>query len=484
MSSASRRFARNLGYGFGSQLVVKALSFLFNIMLVRTLGAEAFGDYAAVNAYGQLFLFLADLGLSTYAVRAIAQLRDDARHEAHLRGLLADVLMLRVLLAALAAGLGIALASLSMQPTLFLAALALNGVSLLLYGVQSAAVMALAGIERMDLSARAQMVFQVCFVLLGAFALAYGLGYMGVIAGNLLAVLLLTVLSLRALRGQGLIPGRASPARWITLLRASAPFAVITLALGLSYRFDSVLIKTTLGSAATGQYNAAYNLIFNCVLFSNLLNTTLYPVLSRQAAADISGLGPICERALRYLLVVALPLTIGLFLLADAVVPFLFKEQFAPAADVLRVLIWVVPLQYVSEFLGYLILVTGRERLVARSVLLSSAVNVAINLWAVPRYGVQGAAVITVLTEAVLVGQYVWLLRDQLRQLDWRRFLIRPLACAVLMALAMLALPSAHWLARALTGAAVYVGALLLLRTIGREELEFVRGLRRERQAA
>jgi O-antigen/teichoic acid export membrane protein len=484
MSAASRRFARNLGYGFGSQLVVKGLSFVFNIMLVRTLGAEVFGDYAAVNAYGQLFLFLADLGLSTYVVRAIAQTRDDVNRDAALSGLIADVLVLRVLLAALAAGLGLALAWVSGQPILFLTALAINGLSLLLYGAQSAAAMALAGVERMDLTARAQMVFQICFVVLGALALAYGLGAIGVIVGNLLAVALLTVLSLRAMRGQGLRPGRIDPARWVPLLRASAPFAVITLALGLSYRFDSVLIQNTLGSVATGQYNAAYNLIFNCVMFSNLLNTTLYPVLTRQAATDISKLGPICERALRYLLVVALPLTVALFLLADDVVPFLFKAQFAPAADVLRVLIWVVPLQYVSEFLGYLILVTGRERLVARSVLFGSIINVAVNLWAVPRYGVQGAAIMTVLTETVLVGQYVWLLRDQLRQLDWRRFLLGPLACAGAMALALLATVSAPWLLRAVTGATVYLLALLCLQTIGREELEFVRQLRRERRAA
>jgi hypothetical protein len=89
-----------------------------------------------------------------------------------------------------------------------------------------------------------------------------------------------------------------------------------------------------------------------------------------------------------------------------------------------------------------------------------------------------------VLTEAVLVAQYVWLLRDQLRQLDWRRFLMRPLVCAGTMAAALLATVSLHWLARALAGAAVYAGALLLLQTVGREELEFVRRMRRERRAA
>ena len=54
-----------------------------------------------------------------------------------------------------------------------------------------------------------------------------------------------------------------------------------------------------------------------------------------------------------------------------------------------------------------MVLITGREKTAARSVLIGAGFNVAINLWVVPHYGVflyPGSAVMTVLTEVVLVG--------------------------------------------------------------------------------
>jgi O-antigen/teichoic acid export membrane protein len=480
-ASPARRLARNLGFGFGAQLLVKLASFAFNIFLVRSLGAEAFGQYAAIGAFGQLWLFVADLGLATYGVRRIAQLRDHIGRDG-LDTFVGDVAALRFLLALLASALTLMTAALTGQASLFLIALALNGITLLMYAIQAASSVALAGLERMDLTSGAQMLYQVLFVGFGALALLAGFGYMGVIAGNILAVAIFTVVCVRAMRSQGVCFGRINAERWPAILRASAPFALITLALGLSYKFDTVLIETLFDSRATGYYNAAYNLIFNCVLFSNVLNSTLFPALARQASRDESKLAPVYERTLRYLLAVALPLTVGLFFLADDLVPFLFKDDLAPAAAVLKVLIWVVPLQYVSEFLGYAILIAGREQRVARSVLISSLSNVGLNLLVTPHFGLQGAAIMTVLTEAILVVQYVWLMRRDLLALNWRRFALVPALCAVAMGmtLAVLGQSGMHWLLRAVIGAAVYIVCALLTRMIGQDELTFLRGLRRQ----
>jgi peptidoglycan biosynthesis protein MviN/MurJ (putative lipid II flippase) len=124
------------------------------------------------------------------------------------------------------------------------------------------------------------------------------------------------------------------------------------------------------------------------------------------------------------------------------------------------------------------ILIANRERIVARSVVISSAVNVLANLALVPLFGLRGAALMTVLTELVLVTQYVWLLRDQLRGLDWTRYLLRPLLAALAMGALIWALAPLPWVARALIGGVAYAGLLLASRTIGREEIAFVRALR------
>jgi O-antigen/teichoic acid export membrane protein len=74
----------------------------------------------------------------------------------------------------------------------------------------------------------------------------------------------------------------------------------------------------------------------------------------------------------------------------------------------------------------------------------STALNVAANALLVPHFGFLAAATMTVATEAVLVGQYLWVLRERLHQLDLAHAVGRPALAALLMgglALALGGLP-------------------------------------------
>jgi O-antigen/teichoic acid export membrane protein len=138
---------------------------------------------------------------------------------------------------------------------------------------------------------------------------------------------------------------------------------------------------------------------------------------------------------------------------------------------------------FLSEFLGYVVLIAGAERRVAKAVMLSTGLNVGLNLLLVPRFGFLGAAVMTVVTEAILVGQYLWILRSQMRLLNWGTILVRPLLATFTMGGVVLALHGLPLLINIAVGALSYGGLLLLFGVLGRDELRFVRGLRRRSEA-
>jgi O-antigen/teichoic acid export membrane protein len=479
MRQFSRVVARNSAFGMAAQMAIKLLSFGFSVLIIRNLGAEDYGQYAAVLAFGAMFVFLADLGLSPYTVREVARWRDAPDGVERVNALFGDVLLLRFLLSVLAALLLIATAWLTGRPMVMVVAIALGTLGLIMYSIQGSSDAMLAGFERLDLSAGSKVSYQLVFVLGGAAALLLGGGYYGLIGANLLGIAVMTIICWRGAHALRLRPGRAVARNWPALLRASIPFGIIGFTLGLSYKFDSVLLNIFRSDAETGYYNAAYNLVFSTVMLSNVINTSLYPSLTRQAVSAPHTLTAIYDRALRYLLVLALPIAVGAATLADQIVLFLFKAAYLPAVPALQIVIWVVPLMFASEFLGYVVLIAGDERRAARAVIVSTGFNVAVNLLVVPRFGFLGAAVMTVVTEAVLVGQYVWMLRGQMRQLDWGRVLLRPLLAALLMGGLVLALRGLPLLLNVAVGALAYGGLLLLLGVIGRDELRFVRGLRR-----
>jgi O-antigen/teichoic acid export membrane protein len=485
MSRFSQVVARNSAAGIGAQLAIKLLSFGFTILIVRNLGAEVYGQYVAVLAFGMIFIFIADMGLSPYAVRSIARLRDTVGGADQIGQLYGDLLLLRLLLALLASALVLGSAWLTGRPLAMIGALAISCLGLLLYSAQGASEALLAGHERLDVSAVARVLQQLAFVLIGAAALLFSTGYYGLMLANLAGIALTTLVCLRGAARLGLRPARATPARWAGMLRRSIPFGVIGFTLGLSYKFDTVLLNIFRNDQETGLYNAAYSLVFSMVMVSNMINTALYPSLTRQAESDPGSLPQIYQQSLRYLMLLALPIAVGGATLAHQIVPFLYGAEYAPAAAALRIVIWVVPLMFASEFLGYVVVVAGLEGRVAQAVLLSTAVNIGFNLLLIPRFGFMSAAVLTVITELVLVSQYLWMLRDQLRRVAWVATLGRPALAAALMGGLLLLLDrlGAPLLLSVAVGGVSYLGLVFALGIVGRNELRFVRGLRRNAEA-
>lgn len=474
----TRTVLRNSAFGVAAQVVIRLLSFAFSVLIVRALGVESYGQYAGVLAFGAMFVFIADLGVSPYTVREVAHWRDSADGLARAGAIYGNILPLRLLLSLLAAVLLVTSAWLTGRPAVMVGAIALGAVGLIIYSVQGASDAILAGLERLDLSASARVLNQLAFVALGGAALWLGAGYYGLILANLAGITLMSLACWRCVGGLGIRPRRPVALSWPALLRASLPFGVIGFTLGLSYRFDSVLLSVFRGDAETGYYNAAYNLVFSTAALSNVLNTALYPSLVRQSATAPQTLPSIYGRALGYLTLLSLPIAVGTWALADQLVPFLFKAAYLPAVPALQIVIWVVPLMFISEFLGYVVVIRGKENHVARAVVVSTGLNVALNLLLVPRYGFLCAAVMTVATEVVLVGQYVWMLRDLVRQLDWERALLRPLAAALLMGSLVFALREQALLLSVPVGMLSYAGLLLGLGVVRKEELRFVLSLR------
>lgn len=474
MAGLSRTVARNSLFGVAAQVSLKVLSFGFTIVVLRHLGAESYGQYAAVLAFGTLFVFFADLGLSPYVVRQVARWREGNGKD-RVNSLYGSVLRLRGILGVLASIAAVGAAIATGRPPAMVIAIAMSAIGLLLYSVQGAADAVLAGLERIDISSKAKVINQAVFVAAGAALLWLGFGYQGLIVANILGVALVTFYCWRAVSGLDIRPRFGSAREWPALLRASIPFGVIGFALGLSYKFDSVLLSVTRSDVETGYYNAAYNLVFSAAIVANAFNTALYPSLARQVADGAGDLKAVCERALRYLMLLALPIAAGTAAVAPRLVAFLFTDEYLPAVGALQIVIWTVPLMFASEFLGYLALILGLELRCARVVLISTAFNIALNLALVPRLGFLAASAITVVTEAILVGQYLWLLSPTLRGLSWNRVVARPAVAASFMGILVFLLRDLPLGVDIAIGAVAYSVFAVAGGLVGLDELRFFR---------
>lgn len=478
MQQLSRIIVRNSFFGVAAHIAIKILSFGFYVLTVRLLGADQMGEFIAAVAFGRVFIFIADLGIGPYTVREVARLRATIEGSARINDLFGAVLRLRFLLSLVATVLVIAVAWITDRPLLMLGAIALNMLVLILSNLQGATESMLAGFERLGLASAAKVYNQLLYMAVGAVALWLGFGYYGLIGATMAGVSLMLVVCWRALRRLDVHPGTGASWPWASVLRASLPFGVISFALGLSYNLDTVLLNIFRGNQETGFYTTAYGLVFSVLFLSNAVNTALYPSLSRASVSGSETLPAVYERCLGYLMIIAIPIALGGVTLAEPLVRFLYGEAFQSIAPVVQIVIWVVPLMFASEFLGYVVVISNQERYVARSIVVSTTLNVIFNLLLIPWLGLYGAAIMTVLTELVLVSQYLWLLRKTLASFNWQQVLFRPFLAALAMAWVVYLFRELPVLATIMIGALVYAVLLFLLGVVGKEEFRFMLSLR------
>ena len=168
---------------FGGQLAIKAISFTFNIIVIRHLGSDQYGKYAICAAFGGLFTVLSDLGLAQLAVKRIA--RD--RTPTTLADLASNMIALRVLLASGVIGLTTLIAWLGGYSGELRLGIGLASLGLIAYALFGTADALALGLERFRTSALLNVGLQLTTLFLaGAFVIG-GAGFYGLLAANVFA---------------------------------------------------------------------------------------------------------------------------------------------------------------------------------------------------------------------------------------------------------------------------------------------------------
>ncbi len=461
---AHRSIIRNSAFSVVGQLAIRVLSVLFSIAVVRRFGSATFGQYSSVLAFVGLFSVLSDLGLGSWGTRAVAQ--DRARTSE----LIWRVASLRFALSAVVSAGIVGLASL-LYPSQHVIAIAAASCTLFLFGISGAFDMAWLGHEWLDIASSVSVINQLAFVGIGTAVLVLHGGVLALVLASLAALAIATLASWRmATRVLGLALARPVLRGGWPLIRACAPIGAVQISLLISYKADTVLLSIFRSNETVGLYAVAYNLIFSLMLVSHSINLALFPALSR-VADDRTALDTLALRAVKCLSLLCVPVAFGGAILAPALIRFLYTDAYQQSATVLRIVIWVLPFMFLTEFYGYYLTAIHRERKAGRAALIMAGTNVALNLVCLPRFGVWAAAIITVITELVFLAQYLWMLRDRGSISALARLLWRPVLASGVMAVALVALPHPSLLLAIAVGAIVYGGTFLLLGGVSRAEL-------------
>lgn len=331
--------------------------------------------------------------------------------------------------------------------------------------------------ERLELPALVSLVTTVLKIVASGALLLLGWGLVGM-AVAAVAVNVVTAVVLLALARGATAPVQppAGDALAVTqpraLLRESWPLFVNQLLAGLFFKVDGLLLPGLAGERAAGSYAAAYKVVDGVGVISSSFTLALFPRLARQAVDQREALSRAYRLSLRVLVQVSVPLAAGISLLAEPIVALLGGRDYLPeGALALTLLIWFLPLSFCNGLTQYVLIAVGRQRFLTPVFLGAFAFNLAANVVLVPRYGLVGAALVTVLSELVLLVPFRWAASQSAPGASFLRELWHPAIATLLMApVVWWVRDSVHPLAAMLVGAAIYPLALVALGGVDEEQ--------------
>lgn len=185
----------------------------------------------------------------------------------------------------------------------------------------------------------------------------------------------------------------------VDLLHDSWPLILTGIVISIYMRIDQVMIKQMLDSEAVGQYAAAVSLSEAWYIIPIVITSSLFPAIinARKQSEDLyyARLQKLYDLMLWMAIAIALPMTF----LSDWLVELLYGKQYNEAGSVLLIHIWAAVFVFLGvAFNKYLICENFVKKSFYRT-LSGAVINIMLNYLLIPKYGIQGAAIATLLSQ-------------------------------------------------------------------------------------
>lgn len=464
------RALRNTVLVLTAKVIARLIALVTVLYIVRRLGHVEYGSFTVLVNLTAIVSVVLDLGFNVLFVR------EGARHHSEIQRYLRNVMSLRLLMSVLAFVL---LAALVLP-------LGLGG--LLVPGFLLMVLTSYSTLLRNGLYAVQQLGFEAVAVVLESLVLlalvviggrtrqdtAYYVWAYAVQYGFSCAYFLVVLAAKRIA-----VPGWSLE---LQLLREwfwkGLPFALTFVLTILYFRIDQPLIDIFRGFGEAGWYGAAYKPIESLLFVPITFLSVVFPVLSVYHRDRRSEMLDAVNRFYKALLLMGWPASVGIFVLAHPLTPLLLGHDYAPSEPALRVLALALGVAFVNNaFIGALN-ASDRQVSFTWAAAWSLVANLVLNLTLIPLFGYRGASWATVATELVL-GVVGWVLtaryvgRVPVVALSWRVVLAGLLMGAAIFPLS--GLSGLEVLIPIAVGAVVYAVAVLLLRALDRDEIDWAR---------
>lgn len=450
------------------QTIGKAVSVFFGVValaiMTRYLGPEKFGQYAIVVAFLQFFAIMADIGLMLVATQMISSPNVDVQKT------LNNLFTFRICAS-------IMFFSVALIAVLFFPYSPIIKISVFIFVISFfllSLIQVLTSLFQKELKiikvTLADIIGKATIVLFISLAAYFDLGLIGVFIAGIIGTLLNFSYLFFSANKIVKISFAFDFDIWKKIIKKSWPIA-ISIAFNLVYlKADTIILSLTHTNLDVGIYGFSFRFLEILIMIPTMFMGLILPLLSNYwVAKNFNKFKDTLQMAFNAIIIMAVPMVVGTFFLANKIVVLIAKEDFISAAPVLKIIILASAMVFIGTLYGHTIVALEKQRQMIWAYAITAIISLAAYLIFIPKYSYFGAAWATVFAETLIAIICFWMVVKTTKILPDIKIFFKALFASGVMAVVLHRFQNQHIILLLPMSIAVYLISLYLLKGFSKE---------------
>ncbi len=219
---------------------------------------------------------------------------------------------------------------------------------------------------------------------------------------------------------------------WWQSIKQALPLGLAAIFTMIYFSFDTLILSLWQPAAVVGAYRLSYKVLESLIFFPAMFSGLIMPFLSQSAGFDNQRFCQILQNGQKVLLIFAVPLVLGTFILSPQVIDLLGGGNYPEAAAILNILIVATGIIFLSTLYSYALIALGKQKVILKISLVAAIFSLAFNLIFVPFWSYWATAISHVLVEFfVMMAMFLFLAKDFKFYTSFLNFGLKCLAAAL-----------------------------------------------------
>lgn len=470
--STTRAIAHNTAFQITGKIISTFLGLLAIGMMTRYLGAEKFGWYVTTITFLQFVGILIDFGLIPVTAQMLSEPQFDKQK------LFKNLLGFRLISAITFLAIAPLIALLFPYPMEVKIAISFTTISFLAISMNQIFTGFYQNTLKMHLQAIAENVGRLFLVVGLWFLIQQKASFIPIMitiaASSVVYCLIMWVMANKYSRASLAFDWQI----WKTIIKKMWPIAISVIFNVIYLKGDTILLSLFRTQSEVGLYGAAYRVIDILAQTAMMVMGLMLPLMAYNWSRNLKeGFKKHYQQSFDAIMLLAVPVTIGLIVLSEKIMVLVAGNSFIMSGAALRILAIAVFGVFLGAIFGHTAVAINRQKQTMWIYISDAILTLAGYLIFIPKYGMYGAAWMTVFSE-LYAGILLWLvIRHYSQEKIQLKTFSKILFSGAIMAIAILSFYKLHVIILAVIAVVIYAALIIATRAISKETLKEILSL-------